>query len=738
MKRLNYLIRGEIIGLIIISLGLFFLPDLKAMAEENAKVVEESGSGLPESEKGKLSEMPGTPKTQPKTPEYAPGELIVKLKDGSNSDMLKELNVKYNVTSCEKVYKETADPKDTLAALENKLSSLESKDHPEWYWQLDKDSQEYKNYIAEIEKEKQELEQQIQVQEELVSHLEQRQKRAPQDSTAPNLESTYLLKTSAEADIPSMISDYTSNPAVEYAQPNYIVKIQMAPNDPLYSQQWAHQKTNIEPVWDDISQGEGVIVAVVDTGIDYKHKDLKDNIWINKAEIPDNGIDDDKNGYIDDVRGWDFCAINKRADNDSMDSNNHGTHCAGIAAAVGNNSIGVIGAAFKVKVMAVKGLSDKGEGTLTDLANCIKYATDNGADIISMSWGAKVGSSELGQALNYAYSKGLVLIAAAGNNNSSTKFYPAAYDNVIAVTATDSNDKKASFSNYGFWVDISSPGVAILSTIPGNKYIQYDGTSMACPYVAGVAGLILSKYPDDTNEGVRFRIQASADAFPLKYYLDQLGAGRVNAQKALIFVLDTTPPAIPVVIDEGDWTQSISRLSASWSSSDFESGISEYQYAIGTSQGATNVVGWTSTGTSTLVVKTGLMLINAKTYYFSVKAKNGVNLWSEIGYSDGITVKISQPPAVPSKLTGSALSFNQIKLTWRDNSNNEDGFKIERRTSSNSLFKQIGVVGCNVISIIDSGVCAKATYFYRVRAYNKAGDLGYSNTISIATPASRK
>ena len=187
MKRLNYLIRGEIIGLIIISLGLFFLPDLKAMAEENAKVVEESGSGLPESEKGKLSEMPGTPKTQPKTPEYAPGELIVKLKDGSNSDMLKELNVKYNVTSCEKVYKETADPKDTLAALENKLSSLESKDHPEWYWQLDKDSQEYKNYIAEIEKEKQELEQQIQVQEELVSHLEQRQKRAPQDSTAPNL-----------------------------------------------------------------------------------------------------------------------------------------------------------------------------------------------------------------------------------------------------------------------------------------------------------------------------------------------------------------------------------------------------------------------------------------------------------------------------------------------------------------------------------------------------------------------
>lgn len=340
---------------------------------------------------------------------------------------------------------------------------------------------------------------------------------------------TAVLELGSNAEASQALSDYRSNPDVEWAEPVHVMQIQWVPNDPSYASLWGMAKIQTAPAWD-IAKGSGVVVAVVDTGADHTHPDLAPNIWTNPMEIPGNGIDDDGNGYVDDVRGWNFVSNN----NSPMDGHSHGTHVSGTIAAVGNNGIGVVGVAPLSKIMVVKGLGDDGSGYDSDLAQGIIYAAENGADIINMSWGGTGDSPVIEEAIDYAHSLGVTLVAAAGNSAiDASQFLPAKYVSVITVSAFNSADVMASFSNFGTKIDVAAPGVGIQSTIPGGYYSSFNGTSMASPHVAGLAALILSQQPSLTNEQVRQIIRQTADDVGTVGFDTQAGYGRINALKAL-------------------------------------------------------------------------------------------------------------------------------------------------------------------------------------------------------------
>ncbi|MBK8872280.1 MAG: S8 family serine peptidase [Elusimicrobia bacterium] len=340
---------------------------------------------------------------------------------------------------------------------------------------------------------------------------------------------TVVLDLSNEKDLTRALQDYQISPDVEWAKPALVLNVQGVPNDPMYSSLWGMTKVEAPLAWD-LATGAGIVVAVVDTGIDTGHADLATNLWANPGEIPANGIDDDANGFVDDVRGWNFVSNN----NTPNDGHSHGSHVSGTVAAVGNNGVGVVGLARSAKIMALKGLDDDGSGYDTDLAQCILYAADNGARVINMSWGGQGDSPLIEEALEYAHALGVVLVAAAGNASvDASLFIPAKYADVIAVSAFNSADAIAPFSNFGSKIDVAAPGVSILSTVPGGYYSSYNGTSMAAPHVAGLAALLLSQKPALTNEQVRQTLRLSADDVGPAGVDTQAGYGRINAWRAL-------------------------------------------------------------------------------------------------------------------------------------------------------------------------------------------------------------
>ncbi len=266
---------------------------------------------------------------------------------------------------------------------------------------------------------------------------------------------------------------------------------------------WGADLVKAPEVWAQGYTGQGVVVAVIDTGVDYKHEDLRNNIWTNTNEIADNGIDDDGNGYVDDNYGWNFSGNN----NNTLDRNGHGTHVSGTIAGE-NNNYGVTGIAYGAKIMPVKVLNDSGSGSYNSIAKGIRYAVDNGADVINLSLGGRYSNRTLESAINYASSKGVIVVMAAGNDGDSSPNYPARYASKsgIAVGAVDRNNNIADFSNRSGTSQISyvtAPGVNVYSTVPGNQYDIYSGTSMAAPHVAGVVALMLSANPNLTDAQVR-------------------------------------------------------------------------------------------------------------------------------------------------------------------------------------------------------------------------------------------
>jgi thermitase len=314
-------------------------------------------------------------------------------------------------------------------------------------------------------------------------------------------------------------------PGVRYVEPNYLAFAFATPNDPQYSQQYGLQRIQANLAWDIWQPQRTVYIAIIDTGIDSNHPDLT-----NKMRRHANGA----------VYGWN--TLNNTTN--ALDDNGHGTHCAGIAAAEINNGVGIAGVAAwnpnvansraYVQLMPVKVLSSSGSGTLDGVARGITWAADNGAHILSLSLGAGSGAQQLQDAVNYAWTRGCLVVAAAGNGGSSSPQYPAYYTNCIAVAATDSSDRLASFSQYGSWVDIAAPGVGILSTIPNSRYASYDGTSMACPHVAGAAAVLWSHNPRLTNTQLRAALETNVDPYqPLSGRTLAPNAGRVNVYRAL-------------------------------------------------------------------------------------------------------------------------------------------------------------------------------------------------------------
>jgi subtilisin family serine protease len=275
----------------------------------------------------------------------------------------------------------------------------------------------------------------------------------------------------------------------------------------------------------------GHITAVIDTGIDYNHPDLKANMWTNPGEIPGDGIDNDNNGVVDDVHGYNAFANT----GDPMDGHGHGTHCAGTIAAVGDNGVGVVGVNHHANLMGVKIFSDQGSTSAAAIIRGIQYSTKMGARITSNSWGGGGANAGIEQA--FKDGPGLHIIAAgnSGYDNDKRPNYPSNYegDHIVAVAATDHNDGIARFSQWGKKnVDLGAPGVDILSTVPGNKYDTYSGTSMATPHVAGAATLIASAYPDMNNADLRKALLGGTDVTPAltgKVVTD----GRLNVDKSL-------------------------------------------------------------------------------------------------------------------------------------------------------------------------------------------------------------
>ena len=292
-----------------------------------------------------------------------------------------------------------------------------------------------------------------------------------------------------------------------YVESNIRFKIDVVPNDPYWSVQWAPRKIEADYAWNTTFGNSSVLVAVIDTGVDWNHPDLAANY----APL-----------------GYDW--VNN--DNNPMDDHGHGTHVAGIIAAVTNNGIGVAGIS-QVRIMAEKGLDQNGYGYADDLANAIVHAADQGANTLSMSWGDYANSVLIQRAIRYAYDSGALLVAAAGNDGTSQKMYPAAYNEVIAVSATDQLDNPAWFTNYGNWIELAAPGVDIFSTIWDNDYGYKSGTSMAAPHVSGVAALIMSRFPEITRDQVRAQLRNSSDDLGAVGFDPYYGYGRINAQKAV-------------------------------------------------------------------------------------------------------------------------------------------------------------------------------------------------------------
>jgi len=335
------------------------------------------------------------------------------------------------------------------------------------------------------------------------------------------------------------------NPFVQYVELNYLVHALEVPDDPFWPQQWALPKIGAPQAWD-IARCLGTIVAVLDTGVHLEHPDLRNVLWTNPGEIPGNGIDDDGNGKVDDVHGWHFyqnCStgICEPYENRVIaDDNGHGTHVTGIIAAETDNAIGIAGVSWGARAMIVKVLDQYGFGPWSDVAAGIIYATDNGAQIINLSLGDSHPSQLLQDAVNYAYHRGVLLIAACGNEGKGV-FYPAACENVMAVAVTDSNDKRPDFSNYGPEVDIAAPGGentdGIVSTWPWRDGYYYKyGTSMAAAHVSGAAALLWSWRPDFTNDQIQQRLETQADDVNADTHPGPdpyLGWGRLNIYRAL-------------------------------------------------------------------------------------------------------------------------------------------------------------------------------------------------------------
>lgn len=475
----------------------------------------------------------------------------------------------------------------------------------------------------------------------------------------------FQVKLPDGADLDQISRVFQASPSVKYVEKNWIVRAIKTPNDPRYSEQWSLNNTGqtggtpgadikAQTAWDLQTGRFEVVLASIDTGVDYTHPDLCLNIWTNPGEVgldangkdkSTNGIDDDGNGYIDDVRGWNF-VFNT---NDPLDDNDHGSHTSGTMGAATNNARGVAGVNWDVQIMPLKFLNFFGSGTTADAIRAIDYATDaknrgTAPNLIASnnSWGGGGFEQALKDAIERANQAGILFVAAAGNSNSDNDgpnpLYPCSYDNanIICVAATDANDQKASFSSYGkTTVDLGAPGVSILSTTTNNNYQLFSGTSMATPHVTGTVGLVkshnLGAVPALTHLQIKDKILNNVDPKQSMSGITVTG-GRLNAFNAVSATTPGPPPPtnIPPTANPGGPYEGHARRTLQFDgsgSSDSDGKVLLYcwDFGDGTSFGVgpkpqhTYFAG--GTYTVTLTVRDNLGATNTKTTTATIKGR---------------------------------------------------------------------------------------------------------------------
>ncbi|HKT48993.1 MAG TPA: S8 family serine peptidase, partial [Candidatus Angelobacter sp.] len=389
---------------------------------------------------------------------------------------------------------------------------------------------------------------------QFADHIRQRfparARRHSNSAAVPELSRTYVLDLGSVSDVQKngIVQRLKADANVEFAEPVHTFSAKQVTNDPFlsssgtwgqpYADLWGLLAIGAPAAWD-TSTGTGVVVAVVDTGLDINHPDIAANVWTNPAEIDSNFFDDDNNGFIDDVHGWNFIFNN----NDVTDFSGHGTHVAGTIAATGNNGIGIVGVAWGAKVMPLEALNNSGTGFDFNLAPAIMYAAENGADVINASWEGLEPSESIEEAIQFATGMGVVFVAAAGNSSQDAmNSFPASSPEAITVAASDPFGNFPPFSNFGPKIDTTAPGVDILSlqasgTFSGflvsDGYLTMTGTSMAAPHVSGVAALALSQNPAYSTEQIRQIIRSSNTSVPFD---SRFGYGKLNAAAAVAVV----------------------------------------------------------------------------------------------------------------------------------------------------------------------------------------------------------
>ena len=539
------------------------------------------------------------------------------------------------------------------------------------------------------------------------------------------------------------IANCQDDPDVAYVEPNYVRHLSDFPNDPGFSDQWGLDNTgqtggalgadiNAVQAWDIQTGQREVVVAVIDTGADLDHEDLHHNIWKNTAEDwhdgnpGHNGVDDDGNGRIDDYYGWDFA----NEDNMPDDDYGHGSHVCGIIGATGDNGIGVTGVNWDVSIMPLKILDSKGNGTVADEIEAIEYAIENGAQIINASYTGFSYSYMEHEAIKDARNAGVLFVAAAGNKGTScdqTPAYPSSHGlaNIVSVAATDHRDALASFSNYGpLSVDVAAPGKRIMSTYGDNTYRSANGTSMAAPYVSGLAALV---WAEDVAENGTFTIsygQVKSRIFNGVEVLSSLSgtilsAGRINAYNSLIPVDPTQIPEAPYGLSAENSAYLFVELT--WADDSFsESGFKIFRASA--AGGPYDHVGTVRRNGRVFEDTTPR---DGSVNYYKVKAFN------RHGESDASNIaSVTIPLAAPSNLVAVAKNEGWINLHWNDNSAVETGYVIEEKRDEDKGFSTIQTVGPNAVSYSRKGLDPSSSYTYRIRATDKSGFSKYSNEAS--------
>lgn len=572
-------------------------------------------------------------------------------------------------------------------------------------------------------------------------------------------------------EIQELLEELRKNPNVLYAEPNYVVHVLTQPNDPFftsvggwgqsYDDLWGMKKIGMPVAWDLSTGSAQIIIADIDTGVDRNHSDLAANMWTNSGEIAGNNIDDDNNGYVDDVHGWDFA----NNDNDPMDDHGHGTHTVGTIAGVGNNGTGIVGVNWTSKVMALKFLDANGSGNLDGAVKALKYSADMGARISSNSWGCGCHSFAIDDAVKYAHDRGQVVVAAAGNDHKNAlDFSPAGTDRAVTVGATNVNDNLACFSNNGEKIDVVAPGgdstrcggisdyilsarAATNSMCPGastvgGSYCIARGTSMAAPHVAGLAALLLAKNPALTNEQVRQILRASANDLGAVGKDMTFGFGRINAAQTLALAM--TAPLTPLLTSPSSRT-TLSATNNTVRGSIGGTGLAQYTVEFGLGR---SPVTWQTLSTDVQVPASGVLgTINVSTLNDGVytvrltaEASSGTknqfqvydllvdNFDAYISYPAGLVPKTPSVSVSGTAVTKNGLTFDRYTLEWGVGTS-PTSWSTTGVTIVNGGTQS--VPGGRLGTWDTSGFNDGAEYALRLRVYSSAGT--FQETIETVT-----